>query len=80
MLPARIILGCGLLAGLLGGCASQDRVWGNLYEGVRMQQGQAAPPGSDAPPPGPGYDEYLRQRREVLQEPAPPAAPGPADQ
>lgn len=79
MLPARIILGCGLLAGLLSGCTTQERVWGNLYEGAQMQQRQAGPPGSDPQPPGPGYDEYLRQRREVVQEPAPPAAPGAAD-
>lgn len=79
MTPARTILNCALLAGLLGGCTTQERVWGNLYDGVQMQQRQAAPPGSQPQPPTPGYDEYLRQRQEVLQGPAPPPAPGPAD-
>lgn len=63
----RILLSGALLvvSALLGGCAKQQ-VLGNLYEGVQMQNRQAAP--ADAPP-FPGYDEYLRQRREVIQEP-----------
>ena len=51
----------------LGGCARKERVLENLYEGVQMQNRQAAPPGTEPPPPT-GYDEYQRQRREVVQE------------
>jgi hypothetical protein len=55
----------------LGGCAPKERVLGNLYEGVQMQNRQAAPPNGEAQAPTPGYDEYLRQRREVVQEAGP---------
>ena len=65
----RILLTGGLLVllALPGGCAKKERVLGNLYEGVQMQNRQAAPPGTDTPEATPGYDEYLRQRREVVQ-------------
>lgn len=69
----KILLPGVLLAVLatLTGCAKKEQVLGNLYEGVQMQNRQNAPPGTDAPIPSPGYDEYLRQRREVIQEPVP---------
>jgi len=64
----RILLTGALLVGLaiLGGCAKKERVLGNLYEGVQMQNRQATPPGADVPKQSPGYDEYLRQRREGI--------------
>lgn len=66
----RIVLSGALLVvlALLGGCAKKQ-VLGNLYEGVQMQNRQAAP--ADATQPTPGYDEYLRQRGEVISETAP---------
>ena len=69
----RILLAGALLVAfaLFGGCAKKERVLGNLYEGVQMQNRQAVPPGADAPKSSPGYDEYLRQRREVIHEPVP---------
>ena len=68
----RIPLPVTLLVALatLCGCA-KEQIFGNLYEGVQMQKRQAAPPSGDAPAPTPGYDEYLRQRREVIQVPPP---------
>lgn len=70
MTPPTIVLTSALLVALatLGGCAAKERVMGNLYEGVQMQNRQAAPPNGGAQEPTPGYDEYLRQRREVVQE------------
>ncbi len=64
----RILLTGTLLVALalFGGCAKKERVLGNLYEGVQMQNRQATPQGIDAPKPTPGYDEYLRQRGEVI--------------
>ena len=70
----RILLTTALLVILptLGGCAKKQ-ILGNLYEGIQMQKRQATPPSpsSDAPPPAPGYDEYLRQRQEAISESAP---------
>jgi len=68
----KILLSGALLFVLAGlsGCA-KERVLGSLYEGVQMQNRQAAPPSGDASKPTPGYDEYLRQRREVIQAPPP---------
>ena len=66
----RILLAGALLVtlALFGGCAKKQ-ILGNLYEGIQMQKRQATPPcpNNDAPPPAPGYDEYIRQRREVIQ-------------
>lgn len=63
----KIMLLFTLLALLVGsGCARKERLLENLYEGVQMQNRQAAPPGAELPPPT-GYDEYQRQRREVVQ-------------
>lgn len=56
---------------VLGGCAPKERILGNLYDGVQMQNRQAAPPNGGTQEPTPGYDEYLRQRREVVQEAGP---------
>ena len=56
---------------LLTGCASKKQVLGNLYEGVQMQNRQAAPPTQNGIPVTPGYDEYLRQRGEVIKEERP---------
>jgi len=72
MTLARRILTGALLVELatLGGCA-KEQVLGNLYEGIQMQNRQATPPSADAPAPTPGYDEYRRQRREVIQAPPP---------
>ncbi|NTV13327.1 MAG: hypothetical protein HGA96_05270 [Desulfobulbaceae bacterium] len=52
----------------LTGCA-KEQVLGNLYEGAQMQNRQAAPPSGNTPETTPSYDEYLRQRREVIQVP-----------
>lgn len=79
MPPTRTILIAALLllfANLGGGCAKKERVLGNLYEGIQMQNRQATPPNGSGGTTAPGYDEYLRQRREVIQEPAP-VAPWP---
>ena len=73
MIPAQIILSGALLLVLigLGGCTPKDRVMGNLYEGVQMQNRQASPPNLEAREPTPGYREYLRQRQEVINETSP---------
>jgi hypothetical protein len=73
MTMPRIILFSTLLIALtvLGGCAKKERVLASLYEGAQMQNRQAAPPNLGAQEPTPGYDEYLRRRREVIQEASP---------
>ncbi len=78
MTLSKIPLVCALLVVLpaLGGCAKKQ-VLGNLYEGVQMQNRQAAPADGDAQAPTPGYDEYLRQRREAIGEAWPGKAAAP---
>lgn len=71
----------------LGGCADTRWLWENLYEGIQMRNRQEKPPAVEPTEPTPSYDEYLRQRREVIHEPesltvsplprpVPPAPPG----
>jgi hypothetical protein len=60
-----------MLAGLVIGCTPFHRVNGNIYEGMQMQKRHAAHPGTEDEPQSPSYDEYLRQRRELTQQPSP---------
>ncbi|MEN8142100.1 MAG: hypothetical protein ABFQ82_00715 [Thermodesulfobacteriota bacterium] len=59
-----------LLAGALvllamAGCA-KERVYEGIYEGVRMQD--QAEQHSDDPDKMPGYDEYRKERLEIIEE------------
>ena len=61
-----------LLSALLLASSACSRIYGNLYEGVQMQKRQEVVPsidarGRDEQPPG--YDEYLRRRRQATEDP-----------
>lgn len=68
-----------LLAGAVPACfMACTPLYENIYEGAQMQKRQEAPPSLDAPEPAPGYDEYLRQRREVVAPAVDETLPPPA--
>ena len=54
---------------LLMACAAKERLYGNIYEGVELQNRQARPTAVDAQETPPSYDEYLRQRRQLTGNP-----------
>jgi len=67
-----------LLCGLVFGCSACARLSSNIYEGVQLQKRQEAPPSladREQAEQTLSYDEYLRQRRRVTENPPVSSAP-----
>jgi len=56
-----------LLSLLMPGC-SKERVYENIYEGMQQREQIVNPPDDPVPPKHPSYDEYKREREEILKD------------
>ena len=50
------------------GCTSKERVYENMYEGLKMREQIVNPSDEPVPPRPPDYSEYKRERENILQE------------
>ena len=60
-----LVLVAAVILATMAGC-SKERVYEGIYEGVRMQD--QAKQQADDPDKMPTYDEYSKERQEVIQE------------
>jgi len=54
---------------LLYGCADQNRIYENVYEGMRTREQIVGQPQDTRPPDktGPSYQDYEAERKKLLQ-------------
>lgn len=66
----RIVLSTALCAHLtlLAGCASQERLYGNVYEGLKTRETLVHPSVAAKPPKkSMSYQEYEAERKKLLE-------------
>ena len=53
---------------LLAGCASNERVYGNIYEGLKTREAIVHPSAEQKPPEkSMSYQEYEAERKKLLE-------------
>jgi hypothetical protein len=57
-----------LFLGLLFGCAIKERVYENIYEGLKQREQIVNPPNEPGTQKLPSYDQYKREREKALQD------------
>jgi hypothetical protein len=69
------IPGCGIMSLIIlmlflaaVGCTTRERVYENMYEGLKMREQIVNPSDEPVPPRRPDYSEYKREREKTLQE------------
>ena len=50
------------------GCMQKERVYENMYEGLRMREQIVNPKDEPVPPPPPDYSGYKWDREKILQD------------
>lgn len=56
------------LPGLLAGCANSERVYGNIYEGLRTREAIVRPSAAQKPTEkSMSYQEYEAERKRLLE-------------
>ena len=58
----------GLLLILACSCTSKDQFYQGVYEGLKNREEVVNPADDPVPPRQPSYDEYKREREEILKE------------
>jgi len=69
-IPGYGIMGLFILILFLSavGCTSRERVYENMYEGLKMREQIVNPSDEPVPPRPPDYSEYKREREDILRE------------
>jgi len=52
----------------LAGCASRERVYENLYEGLQQRERIVNPSDENVPGDHPSYKEYSREREDLMKD------------
>lgn len=61
--PLSLVL---LLCATVSACASKERVYNSLYDGLHAREQLINPTSEPVPPEHPRYEEYRREREEIL--------------
>lgn len=57
-----------MLCATIGACASKERVYNSLYEGLHAREQIVNETTAPVPKEHPRYDEYKREREEILRK------------